>query len=78
MISRLLLGASRRPIISKDGNKNFYKGVGAANIGSFNKLAKANEPQKDFRRYNLDPQKFIVYQTPKDFKLKPYYWDESK
>ncbi|TPX38326.1 hypothetical protein SmJEL517_g00113 [Synchytrium microbalum] len=61
----VLLGASKRVLTPKDGNKNFYKGTGSGRMGHFVKGGK----------YVIDEWRlrtFVVPENLGNFKLRPY------
>ncbi|KCV68027.1 hypothetical protein H696_05495 [Fonticula alba] len=57
-------GASRRPLLSKYGPRNFYKGVGAHSVGKVDNKG----------RFRVDFTKITQYIVPdlNGFALKPY------
>jgi len=63
-LTPLLLGAARRVMTGKDGNKNFYKGRGVRNPGFHTKWG----------GYKIVPMKVAQFIVPdlNGFEMKPY------
>ena len=79
-VTQILLGAARRPLSAKQGNKNYYKGNRSGRIGSFTSNGNFIVEQHKKREYIMpvytDLQCYVstsVKESRNDFSVRDYF-----